>query len=107
MDEVIHHNFSSRAFDDREAMQLTSSPSNRHRRSILPAWIIANPTMRRDCEDLEQLGFKIHPINVNGIKTVLFSRADICPVPPRLLNADEARLAHEFVVRERESGRSA
>lgn len=83
-DNVIHANFNR---------TVTSAPENRKQTYIghnLPAWVLINDQLRRDCWELGKAGFEIHLLTLPGVQQVLFSHADIKPVPPRLFNVEEA-----------------
>lgn len=74
-----------------EYLKLTSASKKKY--SLLPAWIMCDAQLRRDCFTLEAAGWQLYVLMIGGMRQVLFSHPEVRAVPARFLTVAEAKKA--------------
>ncbi len=72
-------------------LKLTSASKRKY--SILPAWVMRDAPLRRDCFDLEAAGWQLYVLVLGNVRQVLFSHTDVKTTPARFLTVQEAKKA--------------
>lgn len=74
-----------------EYLKLTSASKKKY--SLLPAFVMRDAVLRRDCFDLEAEGWQPYVLMLGSVRQVLFSHVDVRTVPARFLTVQEAKKA--------------